>query len=298
MRLLLLFLALSGCIACSHQPKNTQKAILDIEGHRGCRGLFPENSVEGFIQALSVGVNTLEMDVVISSDSQVVVSHEPWMSHEIATAPDGLSLDTANEKSFNLFRMKYEEIKKWDCGTKPHPRFPIQQKMKTCKPLLAEVFKQVEQYISEKKIAPVQYNIEIKSSPEGDHIFHPSPAAFCQMLTHEIEKYGLEKRVLIQSFDVRSLQVMHDSYPKYRLSLLVDELENPKSKLAQCGFKIEVLSPSYKIVDRALVEFCHSKKMQLIPWTVNDEEEMKQLIDLGVDGFISDFPDLAITLRN
>jgi glycerophosphoryl diester phosphodiesterase len=297
MRKTFLFLGAVFLSACSNPPKPMENKTLDIEGHRGCRGIFPENSVEGFMQALSIGVNTLEMDVVITADSQVIVSHEPWMSWEIATGPDGKSPDSTNEKAFNIFKMRYDEVKQWDCGSKIHPRFPIQQKMKTYKPLLSEVFEQVEKYIAEKKIPPVQYNIEIKSTPQEDNIFHPSPTVFCQLVTQVIEKYALEKRVIIQSFDVRSLQVMHANHPKYRLSLLVDDLENPKAKLTQCGFKIEVLSPNYKMVDAELVDYCRSKKMQLIPWTVNDEEDMKRMIALGVDGFISDFPDLAITLR-
>ena len=283
--------------ACSSQPTKTEKLPLDIEGHRGCRGLFPENSIEGFIQALNLGVNTLELDVVISADSQVVVSHEPWMGWEIATSPQGISPDTMTEKNFNLFKMTYAEIKQWDCGSKLHPRFPYQQKMKTYKPLLSEVFEKVEAFIKEHKIQGIQYNIEIKSSPEQDHIFHPNPTTFCKLVTDEIEKAGLEKRCVIQSFDIRSLRVMHDFHPKYKLSLLVEELENPKAKLAQCGFSVEILSPSFTMVTPDLIDFCHQKKMKIVPWTVNEEEEMKKLIEWGVDGIITDYPDLAVTLR-
>ncbi len=293
---LLLLLSIIMFSACNSAQKQTAKTF-DLQGHRGCRGLFPENSIEGFIQAVNLGVNTIELDVVITADSQVVVSHEPWMGCEICLQPSGKEIDSAEEKHFNIYKMKFAELKDWDCGSKPHPRFQFQQKMKTNKPLLSEVFKTIEQYLKDKHIPEVKYNIEIKSSPEGDNIYHPSPSVFCKLVTEQIEKFGLEKRSIIQSFDNRTLRVMHDKYPRYNLALLVEPLENPKSKLSQLGFKIEILSPNFRMVDSALVSYCFLRKMQIIPWTVNEEEDMKRMLALGVDGIITDYPDLAATLR-
>ena len=283
-------------LSCS-SSKVTPLKQFDLQGHRGCRGLFPENSIEGFIQAVNVGINTLEMDVVISADGKVVVSHEPWMGCEICLQPNGEEFDSTNEKDFNIYKMTYADLAKFDCGTKPHPRFSFQQKMKTSKPLLEDVFVAIEKYLLTNKLPLVNYNIEIKSSPEGDNLFHPSPTIFCKMVTEVIEKNNLVKRCTIQSFDNRALRIMHDQHPKYALALLVEPLENPKAKLSQLGFKVEILSPSYTMVDSALVNYCFLRKMKIIPWTVNEEEDMKRMLSLGVDGIITDYPDLAATLR-
>jgi glycerophosphoryl diester phosphodiesterase len=107
----------------------------DLQGHRGCRGLMPENTIPAMLKAIDLGVTTLEMDVVITKDNKVVVSHEPWMEKEITTKPDGSFINTTVESmEFNIYKMNYDEVVKYDVGMKPHPRFPNQQKMKVVKP--------------------------------------------------------------------------------------------------------------------------------------------------------------------
>jgi len=103
---LIIIIFMSGCSNRQSVEKKT-----DIQGHRGCRGLMPENTIPGFIKAIELGVTTLEMDVVISKDKKVVVSHEPFLSHEICLTPDGKEISEADEKSYNLFQMTYDEIK-------------------------------------------------------------------------------------------------------------------------------------------------------------------------------------------
>ena len=117
-------------------------APFDVQGHRGARGLLPENSIPGFKRALELGVTTLEMDVVIAADSTVVVSHEPWMSQVICRRPDGSPVEAADE--FNLHRMTYEEIRLFDCGSRGHPLFPRQTKMPVTKPRLSDVIDAAE----------------------------------------------------------------------------------------------------------------------------------------------------------
>src|ERR1043165_717090 len=123
--------------------ENPEQTSFDLEGHRGCRGLMPENTIPAMIRALDLGVTTLEMDVVISSDRKVVVSHEPWFESDITTKPDGTFLTPAEAIGYNLFRMDYDSIKKYDVGMKPNPRFPQQQKMKAIKPLLSDLLDSV-----------------------------------------------------------------------------------------------------------------------------------------------------------
>ena len=111
----------------------------DKQGHRGCRGLMPENTVPAMLYALGMGVSTLEMDVVITKDKKVILSHEPWFGKEITTKPDGKYIGEREERTYNIYWMTYEQTKTFDVGMKPHPRFPQQQKMKVTKPLLADV---------------------------------------------------------------------------------------------------------------------------------------------------------------
>ena len=197
-------------------------STLDIQGHRGCRGLLPENTIPAFIKALDLGVTTLELDVVISEDEQVVVSHEPWLNHFICKSPDGYEVDKNNEMSWNLFTMNYEEeIKKCDCGSLGNPRFPDQQTMVVHKPLLSDMIDSVEAYVREKSLPPVAYNIEIKSMPEGDNLFHPVPEHFCTLVLKVLEAKGIMDRMNIQSFDVRVLQHLHETRPGIKLAYLV-----------------------------------------------------------------------------
>ena len=109
----------------------------DKQGHRGCRGLMPENTIGAMLKAIDLGVTTLEMDAVITKDGHVVLSHEPFFNHEIATKADGTAVSEQEEKQLNIYRYTYEEVKRFDVGLKPHPRFPRQQKAKAVKPLLS-----------------------------------------------------------------------------------------------------------------------------------------------------------------
>ena len=159
----------------------------DFEGHRGCRGLMPENTIPAFVKAIMLGVTTLEMDVVISKDEKVVVSHEPYMSHEICLSPDGLSIPAAEELKHNIYAMTYERIMLYDAGSKFHPRFPQQQKINISKPLLEEVIKVSEATMVQYN-ARLFYNIEVKSTLEGDDVFHPPPSRYCDLLMEVLIK--------------------------------------------------------------------------------------------------------------
>src|SRR5580765_2886505 len=107
---------------------NFQKPAFDVEGHRGCRGLMPENTIPAMLKAIDLGVTTLEMDIVITKDSQVIVSHEPFFNHEITTKPDGSFVTEGEEHSLNIYNMSYTETQQFDVGLKTHPRFPEQAK--------------------------------------------------------------------------------------------------------------------------------------------------------------------------
>ncbi len=270
----------------------------DLQGHRGARGLMPENTIPAFLKALELGVTTLEMDVVISADSQVVVSHDPWFSPEICTLPSGEPIPDAAAHTYRLFEMTYAEIARFDCGSRGHPRFPRQQKMKIAKPLLRDVIRTAEAYVAQHGRAPVYYNIETKSSPAGDGRFHPPPEVFVRLLHDVLIEAGITERAIVQSFDVRTLQATRRRDPSLRLALLVEAQDDPgfAVNLEHLGFTPAIYSPDYHLVDAALIEAAHARGIEVIPWTVNTPEEMQRLRTLGVDGLITDYPDVAVKL--
>ncbi|TAE49317.1 MAG: glycerophosphodiester phosphodiesterase [Bacteroidetes bacterium] len=275
--------------ACNGGPES-----IDIQGHRGCRGHMPENTVAGFIRALDMGVNTLEMDVVISRDGQVLLSHEPFLSHEICLTAEGKEISAEEEYTYNLYQMDYDSIRRCDCGTKVHPRFPVQEKMPAVKPLLSEVIRAAEAHARATGRALPLYNIETKCAPQGDTIYHPVPAEFVELLVKVIDTEGIAERVTIQSFDPRSLQVAHQRYPNLHLALLIENEFDAEENLRSLGFTPQIYSPAFELVDEALVALCRSKDMKLIPWTLNEEADIRRMLDLGVDGIISDYPDRVI----
>ncbi|MEL7531512.1 MAG: glycerophosphodiester phosphodiesterase family protein [Bacteroidota bacterium] len=287
-----------SCMEPAKQSAETEvsSAPLDIQGHRGCRGLLPENTIPAFRKALELGVQTLELDVVITADSLVVVSHEPFFNHEMSLKPDGSEISEEEERSHNLYQMDYATAANYDVGQKPHPRFPEQEKMAVAKPLLSEVIANAEAYAKELGRELPFYNIETKTTPAGDNSFHPEPEPFVDLLIGVIKEGGIAERTYIQSFDVRTLQVMQQKYADIPLVLLVENEESAQANLDKLGFKPTVYSPWFKYVDEELVAFCKAENMLLIPWTLNEEAEIKRALALGVDGIISDFPDRVITL--
>lgn len=282
--------------ACIHtqKTKSLERASFDKQGHRGCRGLMPENTIAAMLKAIDLGVTTLETDAIITKDKKVILSHEPFFNHEISTKPDGTPVTEAEEKKLNIFQMNYDEVKKFDVGLRPHPRFPKQQKMAAIKPLLTDMIDAVEQYcISGNKPLP-QYNIETKSHAETDNQYHPAPAAFVELLVAIIKEKKIESRVTIQSFDPRTLQYLHAYYPEYKTALLVEGTDKKTFalQLKDLGFLPGIYSPEHILVTPLLVKQCHDAGIKLLPWTVNTAERIAELKKMGVDGIISDYPDL------
>lgn len=273
----------------------------DLQGHRGARGLAPENTLPAFRRALELGVTTLEMDVVISGDETVVVSHEPWMAHEICSLPSGAPVPAETEKEHNLYRMPYDEIERYDCGRRQHPDFPRQQPQPAVKPRLRDVIAAAETSTAERARPPVRYNIEIKSRPDWDGDFHPAPDVFARRVVDVVREEGITARTTIQSFDVRALKAVRRlcAAPSPDISLqralLVEEgtADGLPDQLGRLGFLPAVYSPEYRSVDGMLLRAAHDYGLRVVPWTVNERDDMRRLIRLGVDGLITDYPDVA-----
>lgn len=279
-------------------PLVSQAQNFDIQGHRGCRGLLPENTIEAMKKAIDLGVTTIEMDVVISKDKQVLLSHEPFLSHEICLDKNNNEITSSNEHSYNSYTMNYDEIKSCDCGSKTHPRFLEQQKLKTYKPLLSEVIDFTENYIAKNYPGrKIQYNIETKSDPKGDNIYHPLPEQFVDLLIAVIQSKNITERVYIQSFDVRTLQHLHKKYPEFKTVLLVENKMSINKNLKLLGFSPDVYSPEFILLDAKKVKELQKKGIKVIPWTINKKEDMQKIIDFGVDGLITDYPDRYFELK-
>lgn len=266
----------------------------DKEGHRGSRGLMPENTIPAMLKAIDLGVNTLEMDVVISGDNEVVVSHDPYFNADITTAPNGKTLTKEEGAALLLYKMPYDSIRKYDVGVKPHPGFPKQQKMVVYKPLLRDLIKATEAYAKEKGKDPLWYNIETKTQLSGDGKAHPAPEPFVDLLVPILQQAGITDRTIIQSFDIRTLQVLHRKYPLFKTSLLVDSTtqQTLEEQIKDLSFVPFIYSPHYSLVTPQLVKVSHEKGMKIVPWTVNDKQGIDRIKAMGVDGIITDYPDL------
>ncbi len=303
MKIKTVFLLLPFFMSCLN-TKTVQNTPLgdggfDKQGHRGCRGLMPENTVPAMLNALGMGVTTLEMDVVITKDKKVILSHEQWFGQEITTKPDGTYLGDREERKFNIYWMTYEQTKTFDVGLKPHPRFPRQQKMKVTKPLLADVIDSVKKDMMTRRRPFPYYNIETKSNPEFDGVFHPKPEEFVELLMAVIKEKQIEDYVIIQSFDFRTLQYLHQHYPAIKTAMLIEDFDKRTldEQVKALGFTPTIYSPAFGHVNEKLINSCHKQNMKIIPWTVNTKEKIAELKAMGVDGIITDYPDLFAEIQ-
>lgn len=293
MRLILLLFCMTAASYIQPAPPS-----FDLQGHRGCRGLMPENTIPAFLKALDLGVTTLELDVVISKDRQVVVSHEPYFNADFTIAPAGRPVDKKDQKSLVLYQMEYAEIKRYDVGSNGNPAYPEQQKLKAYKPLLSKVIEQAEAYRKAHHLPTFSYNIELKSEPSEYNKSQPEPAAFCDLVAAVLTKQLTAERIVIQSFDFAMLkqwkqQADAGKYPNVRLAALVENLRGPEKNLEELGFKPDIYSPYYRLLSQDKIARMHAQGIKVIPWTVNQRVDMKRLKEWGVDGLITDYPDRA-----
>lgn len=284
MRLLLFFWIL--CLMSCQNPRS-----VDIQGHRGCRGLMPENTLPAFKKAIDIGVHTLELDVVITKDKKVVVSHEPYFNNIICLDAEGNEMNQETGKNFNIYQMTYEEVKRFDCGSKPHKLYPEQLNQKAYKPLLREVIK-----LAEEENSNIKYNIELKTHPDYYGEYTPFPEEFVSLVFNELEQSGILDRANLQSFDLITLEQIKKHSTSIPVALLVGENEEIITKLSRLSFKPEIISPSFKLLDAKKVKNLQLEDYEVIPWTVNKTKDLQLMLDYEVDGIITDYPNRLIEL--
>ena len=281
--------ALSACMP----QKNLHP---DVHGHRGCRGLLPENTIRAFREAVELGCDFVEMDVVISKDGQVIVSHEPWMDHTICMDPDGSRIPEAEERGHNIYHMTVMEIQQYDCGSLEHPRFPEQDQRKSVKPTLREVVEDVDEHALMSSVGAPSYNIEIKSDPALYGTFQPGPEEFAHAVIETVDSLGISERCIIQSFDPAILEAVHAERDDLLVALLVENDLGVAENLARLSFKPNIYSPQFSMANEAMLKNLRERDIELVVWTVNEVPDIMRMLDLGVDAIISDYPDRVIKL--
>ncbi len=246
---------------------------IEVQGHRGARGVLPENTLPAFEYAIAQGVDVLELDMGVTKDNIVVVSHDSILAAPICTGPR----DGAHIRDLTL-----AEVRQYDCGAVRNPRFPAQQpKPGTKMPTLDEVF----------ALAPkgkFRFNIETKITP-NEPALTPAPDEFARLVLAVIRKHHLESRVILQSFDFRTLQAMKKLAPEIALSALFEGTPRTFVDMArEAGAKI--VSPEFSLVTPDKVKEAHAAGLQVVPGTANTAADWDRLIAAGVDGIITDDP--------
>jgi len=291
-------IALMSLFSC----KSQQQAMVahppfpdfSTEAHRGGRGLMPENTIIAMYDAIDRGVTTLEMDTHITGDQEVIVSHDAYLNANFVKTPDGAEFTKEEQKNYVIYKMTYGELRKFDVGSKFYAAFPDQKKVNTYIPRLADLIDSVQNYIKVNHKKQVFYNIETKSSAKDDHIHNPEPAEFVKLLMGVLEQKKIIPYVVIQSFDIRTIQLINQKYPQVRTSYLVSNKNTFEENIALLGYKPFIYSPHHTLVTPELVQKCHDQQIKIIPWTANTKEDIERLKAMKVDGIITDYPNLFV----
>lgn len=279
-------------------PEEAAPPGLEIQGHRGARGLLPENTVPGFVIAIREGADVLEMDLCISGDGQVIVSHEPWMSHEMCIRPDGSDIAESEAMGLNLHTMSVEEIASYDCGSKGHPRFPDQRALPIHKPTLADVVEVVETVPKLIEGRRIRYNLEIKHTDEYEAGgLCPDAPAFARTVIAEVERLGIADRTCIQSFSEAVMEAVHVAAPDMTTAWLIGSAGTVEEQLSRLSFRPDIYSPYWKLLTAEDVGSLQNMGIRVIPWTVNEPEDLNAVMALGVDGIITDYPNRLFAMR-
>lgn len=254
-----------------------------IYGHRGCRGNFPENTIIAFQEALKMGADGIELDVVVNVDKQLVVSHEPYFKKEFCLTPDGKPIE--DEKVYNMFKMKQSEIAKFDCGRIGNPKFPDQKKIAAYKPLLIDFFKEVD--LKDKVLL-----FEIKSEKEEYGISQPHPKEFVDLILAETKDFKQQENLIFMCFDPEILEELHRRNVPNKMVYLTYKPKSAKQLLKEISFKPYALGMFYATASKTAINYAHAQNVKVFTWTVNEAKTGKKLIKRGVDGLITDYPKL------
>jgi glycerophosphoryl diester phosphodiesterase len=261
---------------------------IDVQGHRGARGLLPENTLPAFARALELGVTTLELDTGVTRDAVVVVHHDRRLNPDTARGPDGRWIDAPGP---TLHSLSYDELQRYDVGRlRPGSayaqRFPHQQAVDGVRiPALKDLFSLTE------KNKAIRFNIETKISPEAPRETL-APGPFARALVAEIRKAGVAARTTIQSFDWRTLRIVEHEAPEIATVYLTEGRDSTPERVARAGGKI--WSPDFSDLSAEKLAAARALGLQVVVWTVNQPADIERMLQARVDGLISDYPDRVI----
>jgi glycerophosphoryl diester phosphodiesterase len=263
-----------AAILMSFLSQATNAPAIQVHGHRGARARMPENTLPAFEYAIHQGVDALEMDMAVTKDNVIVISHDPILETPVCSGPrNGVVIHT----------LTLAEVRQWDCGAVQNPKFATQKAIPgTRMPTLDDVFHLATR-------GTFDYNIETKSFPDRPE-YTPPPDEFARMVLDKIREYQLEKRVILQSFDFRTLVAMRKLAPQIRLSALTEMDLRQFPAIAKEAANAEIVSPYFKLVTPEKVAAAHAAGIQVVPWTANDPADWDKLIEAKVDAIISDDP--------
>jgi len=258
-------------------------ATFDLQGHRGARGYLPENTLPGFERALAIGVDTLELDVGVTRDGVVVIHHDRRLNPDVARGADG---KWVTAPAPTLYSLSYRELQDYDVGrirpgSEYAQRFPHQQPIDGARiPRLDELFARAG--------AKVRFNIETKLVPEApDETLPPEP--FARALIAEVRKAGVAARTTIQSFDFRTLKIVEREAPEIMTAYLTSGKNSDPAKVKAAGARL--WSPDFRDLDPAKIAAARAAGLRIVAWTVNEPADIAKVLQLGIDGIISDYPD-------
>ncbi len=253
-------------------PLHAASRIL-VHGHRGARAMYPENTIPAFKYAIGIGVDFLEMDVAVTKDNVLVISHDPHINGEICTGP---------HPGIAIHDLTLAELREYDCGALQNPHFSKQH------PVPGTRIPTLDEVLSLAKGNSVQFNIETKSFPDHPELT-PPPEVFSKMMLDVIRKHKLEPRCVVQSFDFRTLRAMKRLAPEIRLSALWEGAPRSFVDIARDA-EAGIVSPAFQLVTPEQVKAAHAAKLEVVPWTADTPQDWQRLIDAGVDAIITDDP--------
>jgi glycerophosphoryl diester phosphodiesterase len=285
----------------------------DLQGHRGARGLVPENTLEGFAAALTLGVTTLEMDTGVTADGAVVVMHDPTLNPDITRGPDGAWITAPGPavRSMTLADLQRHDVGRIRPGTRYAATFPDQVPADGARiPTLAAVLA-----LAAQASPTVRFNIETKVFPHRPAVT-VAPEVMAEAVADVIIRAGMADRAVVQSFDWRTLAWLRDHRPSLARSYLTSQSGGEDTVATSDGVPSPWLagldaaahgnsvprlvvaaggtiwSPNFRDLTEAVIAEARSLGLTLLPWTVNDAPTMERLIAWGVDGMITDRPDI------
>lgn len=254
-------------------PEKRPLPSIEVWGHRGARAVLPENTLAGFEYAIAQGVDGIELDLAVTRDDVVVVSHDPVLHRPKCSGPRG-------ERA--IHKLSFGEIREWDCGKRRNRRFPRQRTVPGARmPSLAEVLALARE-------GSFRFALEIKSDPRHPGAA-PPPERFARLVLDQIREHGLEARVLVLSFDFRVLHAMHRLAAEIELVALYKGLPRNFATIARRA-GAGIVAPWFRLITQRRVRDAHAAGLRVMAWTPNRPHDWDRLRKAEADAIITDDP--------